>query len=102
MSVDSILKKEGISIVRKLDTLEVNRIAKNIADKISKYFSEYFLDYNHLFSLISRIDMFLAHMPADSACAKYLYKNNRIYLFSVVSKILSGKTAAKRPFSFNN
>ena len=89
MSVDSILKKEGISIVRKLDTLEVNRIAKNIADKISKYFSEYFLDYNHLFSLISRIDMFLAHMPADSACAKYLYKNNSIYFNEKVDLTIS-------------
>ncbi len=79
MSVDSILKKEGISIVRKLDTLEVNRIAKNISDKISKSFSEYLMNYDDLFSLISRINMYLAQMPSDSASAKYLYTNNSIY-----------------------
>lgn len=79
MSVDSILKREGISIVRKLDTLEVNRIAKNISDKISKSFSEYLLNYDDLFSLISRINMYLAKMPSDSASAKYLYKNKSIY-----------------------
>lgn len=79
MSIDSILKKEGISIVRKLDMLEVNRIAKNITNKISKYFSEYLLDYDDLFASISRIDMFLAKMTGDSATAKYLYMNNSIY-----------------------
>ena len=79
MSIDSVLKKEGISIVRKLDMLEVNRIAKNITNKISKYFSEYLLNYDDLFSSISRIDMFLARMTGDSATAKYLYMNDSIY-----------------------
>ncbi len=79
MSIDSILKKEGIYIVRQLNTLEVNRIAKNISSKINKYFSEYLLNYDDLFSLFSRINMYLAKMPSDSAVAKYLYINNSIY-----------------------
>lgn len=79
MSINSILKKEGISIVRELDILEVNRISKNIADKISNYFSEHLLNYDDLFSSISRINMYLAKMPEGSAVAKYLYKNNSIY-----------------------
>lgn len=79
MSVDSILKKEGISVVRKLNTLETNRIAKNISDKIDSHFSGYLLDYGNLFSKLSRIDMYLAKIPADSSCAKYLYTNNAIY-----------------------
>lgn len=79
MSVDSILKKEGISIVRKLDTLEVNKIARNIAEKITNSFSQYILNCDNLFSSISRIDMYLAKMPADASSAKYLYKNNSIY-----------------------
>lgn len=79
MSVDSILKKEGIEIVRSLNTLETNRIAKNISDKISNSFSKYLLNYDDLFSSISRINMYLAKMPSDSAVAKYLYMNNSIY-----------------------
>lgn len=79
MSVDSILKKEGISVVRELDTLEVNRISKNIVDKISSSFSEHLLTYDDLFSSVSRINMYLAKMPEGSAVAKYLYKNNSIY-----------------------
>lgn len=79
MSIDSILKKEGISIVRELNVLEVNRISKNITDKINNYFSEHLLNYEDLFSSISRINMYLAKMPAGSAVAKYLYKNNSIY-----------------------
>lgn len=79
MSIDSILKREGISITRKLDMLEVNRIAKNIANKISTHFSQFLLNYDDLFSSISRVNMYLAKMPSDSAVAKYLYINNSIY-----------------------
>lgn len=86
MSVDSILKKEGISVVRKLNMLEINRIAKNITDKIDSHFSGYLLDYGDLFSKLSRIDMYLAKMPTDSSCAKYLYTNNSIY-FNEANKL---------------
>ncbi len=79
MSIDSILKKEGISIIRELNILEINRIAKNISDKICKYFSQFLLNYDDLFSSISRINMYLAEMPSDSAVAKYLYINNSIF-----------------------
>lgn len=79
MSINSILKKEGITVVRKLNTLEINRIAKNISEKIINNFSEYLLNYDDLFSAFSRIDMYLAKMPADSSCAKYFYMNNSIY-----------------------
>lgn len=79
MSINSILKKEGLKIIRKLDTLEVNRIAKNISDKISKYFSEYLLNCQDLFSEIARLDMYFVQMPSETSSAKYLYKNNSIY-----------------------
>lgn len=79
MSIDSILKKEGVSIVRKLDILEVNSIAKNVSTKINKYFSQYLLNSEDLFSLLCRIDMYIAKMPSDSSVAKYLYKNNSMY-----------------------
>lgn len=89
MSINSILKKEGISIIRKLDTLEVNRIAKNVSDKICKYFSQYLLNYNDLFSSIARINMYLAEMPLDSAVAKYLYLDNSIYFNNSIDLTVS-------------
>lgn len=89
MSINSILKKEGISIVRKLDVLEVNSVAKNIANKISNCFSDYLLSYEDLFSSISRIDMYFAKMSSDSAVAKYLHINNSIYFNETVDLSVS-------------
>ena len=33
MSVESDLKKDGIVVIKKLDTLRVNKIAKNVATR---------------------------------------------------------------------
>ena len=40
MSIESDLKKDGITVVSKLDTLVVNNIARNIAKKIVAAFPQ--------------------------------------------------------------
>lgn len=79
MSTNSRLKKEGIEIVEQLDTLKVNTIAISIASKLCLAFPEHNLNKSELFTSLSRINMYIAKMPEDSACAKYFYKNNSIY-----------------------
>ncbi len=80
MSINSELKKEGIEIVSKLDTLKVNTICTNIASKLCLAFPEHNLNRSALFASLSRINMYIANMKDhDSACAKYFYKNNSIY-----------------------
>lgn len=79
MGTNSRLKKEGIEIVEQLDTLKVNTIAINIASKLCLAFPEHNLNKSDLFTSISRLNMFIAKMPGDSAGAKYFYKNNSIY-----------------------
>lgn len=79
MSANSILKKEGIEIVEQLDTLKVNTIAISIASKLCLAFPEHNLNKSELFTSLSRINMYIAKMPEDSAGAKYFYKNNSIY-----------------------
>lgn len=79
MGTNSRLKKEGIEIVEQLDTLKVNTIAINIASKLCLAFPEHNLSKSDLFTSISRLNMFIAKMPGDSAGAKYFYKNNSIY-----------------------
>ena len=80
MSINSELKKEGIEVVSKLDTLKVNTICSNIASKLCLAFPEHNLNRSALFASLSRIDMYVAKMnDSDSACAKYFYKNNSIY-----------------------
>ncbi len=79
MSVESDLKKEGISILKPLDTFTINRIAKNISQKIVSSFPEQNLDANDIFISISRLNMYTAKMPKDNSVAKYYYKNSSIY-----------------------
>ena len=38
MSVESDLKKDGIVVIKKLDTLRVNTIAKNVATRLCETF----------------------------------------------------------------
>ena len=79
MSIDTILKKEGIENIRPLDTLTINRIAKSIADKLSTAFEEHNLEASDLFTQICRLNMYFARMPEDQSGAKYSYMNNAIY-----------------------
>lgn len=79
MSVESDLKKDGIRVIEKLDTLKINSLAKNISQKICDTFEEYNLNQNELFIKLSRLNMYKAEMPEGMAEANYFYKNTSIY-----------------------
>ena len=70
MSINSILKKEGIEIISTLNTLEINKIASKIAEMLCSTFPEHNLNQSDLFISISRLNMYIAKMPSDSAKAK--------------------------------
>ena len=63
MSIKSDLKKDGIEVTEKLDTLKINSIAMNISKKICDTFPEYGLNQNDLFIRLSRLNMYKAKMP---------------------------------------
>lgn len=75
---ENALKKAGITVTRELSTLEVNKIASNISDKICSSFPEHKLDHSDLFSSLSRLTMYFAEFE-DNSAAKYYYKDNSIY-----------------------
>lgn len=80
MSISSTLKKEGIKVINELGTLEINKIASNISEKICSAFPEHAINQSDLFISIARLNMYIAEMPdTDLAVAKYFYKNNSIY-----------------------
>lgn len=79
MSIKTELKKEGIEVIKPLDTLSVITIAKNVATKLVVAFPEQNLNCNDLFIKLSRLNMYIAKMPHTMACAKYYYKNSSIY-----------------------
>lgn len=79
MSIKSDLRKDGIEIIEKLDTLKINSIANNISVKLCETFPNYNLNQNDLFIKLSRLDMYKAKMPEGMAEANYFYKNTSIY-----------------------
>ncbi len=79
MSINSTLKKEGIKVIGKLNTIEINKIASNISVKIANAFPEHNINQSDLFISLARLNMYIAEMPNDMAMAKYFYKNNSIY-----------------------
>ena len=79
MSIKSDLKKDGIEVTEKLDTLRINSIARNVAIKLCDTFPEFNLNQNELFIKLSRLNMYKAKMPEGMAEANYFYKNTSIY-----------------------
>ncbi len=79
MSVESDLRKDGIEVTEKLDTLRINSIARNVSMKLCETFPEFNLNQNELFIKLSRLNMYKAKMPEGMAEANYFYKNTSIY-----------------------
>ena len=79
MSIEADLKKEGIEVIKQLDTLAVNTIAKAVSDKLVTAFPEQNLNYNEIFSKLSKLDMYVAKIDSKLSLAKYFYKNRSIY-----------------------
>ena len=79
MSIESELKKDGIEVIKKIDTLTINTLARNISVRLCKTFPNFGLNQDDLFIKISRLDMYIAKMPEGMAEANYFYKNTSIY-----------------------
>lgn len=82
MGIKSLLKNEGINIVRELNKMEVKTIAKDIAIKLCLAFPEHNLSRNDLYNALSNVKMYLADLPRDFSGAKYILENNSIYFNS--------------------
>ena len=78
MNIELELRREGIIAIKQLNTLIVNSIATNIAQKLVKNFPEQNFDYSTLFTKIAKLNMYVAKIP-NGVAAKYFYKNSSIY-----------------------
>ncbi len=78
MSIKSEIKKEGIEVIRALDTLTINSIAANIVKTLKNTFPEKSIGTPKIFSSIIKLNMYIANLPKGCS-AKYFYKNKSIY-----------------------
>ncbi len=79
MSIESDLKKDGITVIEPLDTTTVNVIAKNVSEKIVTAFSNLGFDFDTLYARFSKLPMYIANMPEGMSEASYFYKNSAVY-----------------------
>lgn len=79
MSIQKELKKEGIEIITKLDTLISNDIIKNVSRRIVETFPDFSLNQEELCKELSQITMYRAKMVEGMAEANYYYKDSSIY-----------------------
>ena len=78
MGINFLLKKEGLDNIKKIDTMQINKIASYISEKLCNAFPDLNLVQSQLFIQISRLDMYTAKFT-DNSSAKYVYGNNSIY-----------------------
>lgn len=79
MKLESLLKNEGINVIRELNISEIQTIAKDISIKLCLAFPEHNLSRSNLYTALSSIKMYLAKLPNDFTGAKYILENNSIY-----------------------
>lgn len=79
MSEKSDLRKEGIEIISKFDTLTTNSIAKKIASKICATFPSIGFNSSELFMRLARLNMYKANVPEGMSEANYYYKTTSMY-----------------------
>jgi len=79
MNIEKELRKDGIEVIGNLDTLSINTIAHDVAEKICRTFPDQNFIFQNLFIALSRVPMYIANMPEGFAEANYFYRNSSIY-----------------------
>lgn len=79
MGIKSLLRNEGIDILRELNKNEIKTIAKDISIKLCLAFPEHNLSRTTLYNSLSKVKMYLSNLPKDFSGAKYILENNSIY-----------------------
>lgn len=79
MSIESDLKKDGITVIEPLDILSINTISKNVSEKIISTFPDFGFTFDALYDRFSNLPMYIANIPNGMSEASYFYKNSAIY-----------------------
>lgn len=79
MSIESDLKKDGITVIEPLDSSSVNTIARNVSTKIVEAFPNFGFTFDALYTRFSNLPMYIANIPEGMSEASYFYKNSAIY-----------------------
>ncbi len=85
ISIEQELQKNGINAICPINTFNVNEIAMHTANLLCSKFPDFNLDYNDIFTRISRLNMYIADMPSGMSDACYYYRNETLYFRKGIS-----------------
>ena len=80
ISAEQELEKSGIKVICPINTININEIATYVSHLLCSKFPDFNLDYNDMFTRISRMNMYIADMPLGMSDACYSYRNENLYL----------------------
>ena len=78
-TIETELKKNGITVICPINKQYINQIAYYVATTLVTKFPTLRLRYDTIISSISNLNMFIADMPDNTSGACYFYKNSTIY-----------------------
>lgn len=70
MNIEKDLKREGIEVINKLDTLSANSLASSVANRLCKAFPNEHFVYQSLFINLSRLPMICCKISRRSSRSK--------------------------------
>ncbi|MBP3800492.1 MAG: hypothetical protein J6I85_00430 [Clostridia bacterium] len=79
MSIETELKKNGIEVIKELDSYTIDQIAQKVANRLYQTFPNYGFSEEEIYSKLSNLNMYKAKMPEGMSEANYFYKNSSIY-----------------------
>ena len=85
ISIEQELQKNGIVPICPINTFNVNEIATYISSLLCSKFPDFNLNYNDMFTHISRLNMYIADMPSGMSDACYFYRNQTLYFRKGIS-----------------
>ena len=79
ISAEQELEKSGIKVICPINTININEIATYVSNLLCSKFPDFNLNYNDMFTRISRMNMYIADMPSGMSDACYFYRNENLY-----------------------
>lgn len=80
MNFNKLTKTDGLSNFEKFSEFQVNKLCTNVAKNLSMFFKDFGLSEEHLFNVLTTLNMYSADFVETNISAKYHLKSNTIFI----------------------
>lgn len=80
MNLNKIAKSEGLSNFQKFSDFQLNKLCTNVSKNLSTLLIDYDLSQEHLFAVLTSLNMYFADFNDNTISAKYHYESKTIFI----------------------